>query len=205
MRRFLARGVKSLNPMRAWLWVLVASGCSLEATLLPDGIIERAGVRAEVDVDGASVRLKLDNVGRRPVRLTYEDVSLDGKRHYGVMRSGPQRFVARGFFVAAPHRVLYPRLEPWPRPLHLELRAGPAGMPEGVLEPGGSLDGGLDFEPLERDEERVNFNLKLVDPDTGEQFGLVTVPVRDHTRTQVGLSTGGDGLLQGAGQAQAAR
>lgn len=197
--------MKSLNPMRAWLWVLVASGCSLEATVLPDGIIERAGVRAEVDVDGSSVRLKLDNVGRRPVRLTYEDVSLDGKRHYGVMRTGPQRFVSRGFYVAAPHRALYPRLEPWPRPLHVELMAGPAGLPEGVLEPGGSLDGRLDFEPVERDEQRVNFNLKLVDPDTSEQFGLITVPLATNPGPQRRLSTRVDGLFEGSEQAQAAR
>ncbi len=50
-------------------------------------------------------------------------------------------------------------------------------MPEGVLEPGGSIAGFLYFEDVEdTDIQQVDFTVALVDADTEEGIGTARIP-----------------------------
>lgn len=48
-------------------------------------------------------------------------------------------------------------------------------LPEGVIAPGGRVSGFVFFEKVE-DVRRVTFMARLIDADTGQQFGEVAVP-----------------------------
>lgn len=104
------------------------------------------------------------------------------------------RFQSKGFFVAQFYRKQYPAYEPWPRSINTRspteaiassLLAADLpsadmvadGLPEGVLENGGFVTGYLFFDRVEPRETRVNFNLRLSDPDSTEQFGQITIPL----------------------------
>lgn len=104
------------------------------------------------------------------------------------------RFQSKGFFVAQFYKKQYPAYEPWPRSINTRsptesisnalLAANlPSadmvadGLPEGVLESGGMVSGYLFFDRVEPKETRVNFNLRLTDPDSTEQFGQITIPL----------------------------
>ena len=104
------------------------------------------------------------------------------------------RFQSRGFFVAQFYKKQYPAYEPWPRSINTRspsesisnaLLAADLpsadmvadGLPEGVLENGGMVSGYLFFDRVEPKETRVNFNLRLTDPDNTEQFGQITIPL----------------------------
>lgn len=49
-------------------------------------------------------------------------------------------------------------------------------LPEGVLEPGGRLEGFVYFEEVDPDLERVRFRADLVDPRDGTRFGEISIP-----------------------------
>lgn len=51
------------------------------------------------------------------------------------------------------------------------------GLPEGVLEDGGSVSGFVYFQKVPGSLDRVDFRAELVDARTGEEFGTVTVPL----------------------------
>ena len=50
-------------------------------------------------------------------------------------------------------------------------------LPEGVLEPGGHVDGFVYFQGVMRREDRVRFDLKLIDGNSNEQLGEAVVPL----------------------------
>ncbi len=51
------------------------------------------------------------------------------------------------------------------------------GLPEGVIEDGGSVSGFVYFQKVPGSLDRVDFRAELVDARTGEEFGTVTVPL----------------------------
>jgi len=50
-------------------------------------------------------------------------------------------------------------------------------IPEGVLEPGGSISGFLYFEPVDPEEQQVTFRTNLVDAARGHAFGEIQFPL----------------------------
>jgi len=50
-------------------------------------------------------------------------------------------------------------------------------IPEGVLEPGGSISGFLYFEPVAAEVQRVTFRANLVDAAQGHAFGEIQFPL----------------------------
>lgn len=49
-------------------------------------------------------------------------------------------------------------------------------LPEGVVEPGGSVEGFLYFQRLREDATEATFTLRLVDAESGESLGEVAIP-----------------------------
>lgn len=103
-------------------------------------------------------------------------------------------FRARGFHVA-PHLARgYPTLRPYARPftydpiyfdrfhtatVHIPLPTEEMvrqALPEGVIDPGGEVEGFIYFEPVPADLDRVSFQVDLVDGDTGDQFAEAEIP-----------------------------
>lgn len=66
----------------------------------------------------------------------------------------------------------YPPLERVPLPSGDMVQKA---LPEGVIAPGGRVSGFVFFEKVE-DVRRVTFAARLIDADTGEQFGEVALP-----------------------------
>ncbi|PTL83289.1 hypothetical protein [Vitiosangium sp. GDMCC 1.1324] len=53
-------------------------------------------------------------------------------------------------------------------------------LPEGTLKPGGNVTGFLYFQNVGNREGQVTLQARLVDADTGEQFGTVSIPFGVH-------------------------
>ncbi|MBK7857168.1 MAG: hypothetical protein IPJ65_00835 [Archangiaceae bacterium] len=158
------------------------------------------------------VRVKVENASGRPVRVAYADFSLSGEKQYRalpLLDSDVQasvraqsveyvtphvaRFPASGFYVAPLYAEQYPKLEPWPRALHLNpaSKAGVAlvaeelpsadmlsyGLPEGVLENAGAITAFVYFPRVGATEKALQFRFELVDPDTMARFGTVAIPL----------------------------
>jgi hypothetical protein len=49
-------------------------------------------------------------------------------------------------------------------------------IPEGVIEPGGSVSGFLYFQPISGDLDRVTFKADLMDGDDGQRLGALELP-----------------------------
>ncbi|HEX8435085.1 hypothetical protein [Archangium sp.] len=64
-------------------------------------------------------------------------------------------------------------LPPEPLPTRDMLRRA---LPEGTLEPGGTVTGFLYFQDVSEREGSVTLQARLVDARTGEQFGTLTIP-----------------------------
>jgi hypothetical protein len=60
---------------------------------------------------------------------------------------------------------------PWPTPTMLR-----HALPEGVIAPGGDVDGYVYFERVDLDQSRVHLRADVVDPETGRILGEVTIP-----------------------------
>jgi hypothetical protein len=108
-------------------------------------------------------------------------------------------FVHRGFHVAAPYGLYYPGLDPWTGPFALgaypyeqQWRSWPVelptpdmvarALPEGVLEPGGMVEGFIYFQGLPGDEQRAVLEVALADARSGEALGRATLPFEYHGR-----------------------
>lgn len=152
------------------------------------------------------VLVTITNDGKAPVRLRYNEFSLvapTGQRYAAIppfnvrgTEVEPIEEVAEysGFRVAPYHARYYPWLEPYagefpfdefyystyyPRFVRIELPTGDMiqkALPEGVLEPGGSISGFLYFENVGSDVKRVDFTADLVNAATGRHFGAVRIP-----------------------------
>jgi hypothetical protein len=103
------------------------------------------------------------------------------------------RFLHRGFWVAPPLARFYVGLPPWPDPFlydpfyydrwyvswPVELPTRDMleqALPEGVVENGGAVSGFLYFDPSARRENRVVFEMQLVDARDGSGFGKIDIP-----------------------------
>lgn len=64
----------------------------------------------------------------------------------------------------------------WPSEVDLEAVRARA-LPEGVVRPGGRVDGFLYFRQLTPEGGRAVFRADLVDADTGEQFAVAEIPL----------------------------
>ena len=98
------------------------------------------------------------------------------------------------FTVAQPYAGLYPSIRAYTRPYTYDRTyydryatvyrdvALPTDemlaqvLPEGVVEPGGNVRGFLYFEHVPDDAGRVRFRADVVNADTGEAFGEVSIP-----------------------------
>jgi hypothetical protein len=49
-------------------------------------------------------------------------------------------------------------------------------LPEGTLEPGGTVTGFIYFQGVSEREGSVTLQARLVDARTGEQFGTLSIP-----------------------------
>ena len=105
-------------------------------------------------------------------------------------RTAP-RFHHRRFYVAPHYGYYYPGYPlwaspfpyasfgptpySWPQRLPTEDMIAEA-LPEGVLEPGGHVDGFVYFQGVTQREDHVKFDFKLVDGSTQQQVGEAVVP-----------------------------
>lgn len=103
-------------------------------------------------------------------------------------------FTYTGFTVAPYYANLYPTLDPYADPFYHDPLYYDAydtywaeiglptedmlrrALPEGVIAPGGEVQGFLYFEEVDPDLDRVEFRAQLVDPRTGNMFETLTVP-----------------------------
>jgi hypothetical protein len=107
----------------------------------------------------------------------------------------------RDFEIAGDYAVLYPDMPAYEGAFEATTvdayrsRAGsaePAGIrdqellastiPEGVIRPGGRVEGTLWFENIDQADSTLAFTMDLVDASTGEEFGTIQVPF-DLTRS----------------------
>lgn len=107
---------------------------------------------------------------------------------------GSPAFTYSGFEVAPYHAPMYPGMTAYGSPFtydpvyydryytyweRIELpttRMLSLALPEGVIQPGGSVSGYLYFEKLDDDVERVRFRADLVAAGEGAMFGEVSIP-----------------------------
>jgi hypothetical protein len=159
----------------------------------------------------APIWVRLDNRGRRPVRVMYKDLGLELPSRvrvtplppFSMRTQGPLRVSAvrapafhhHGFYVAPGYGFYYPGVRPWHRPLPYDpffydtyyarwrvplptedmLRGA---LPEGVLEPGGSVSGFLYFPDIPKDAQGVfTFEAKLPDETAGNYVARLDVPL----------------------------
>jgi hypothetical protein len=103
-------------------------------------------------------------------------------------------FTYNNFYVAPYYASAYPTMTPYADPFYYdpvyydryytawESIALPTEemiaevLPEGVLDPGGRVEGFLYFERVDPDTPRVRFRADLVNANTGEEFGEVSIP-----------------------------
>jgi len=103
-------------------------------------------------------------------------------------------FIHRGFHIAPAYRTLYPGWDYWAGPFAYDpwyydayatyWREIPLptptmqarGLPEGVLDPAGHLEGWLYFEHVDPDHDQVVLRYDLVDADTGREAGEMRIP-----------------------------
>jgi hypothetical protein len=182
------------------LAVELVAGVELEVDGAP-----ALGLRPGTEDLVSAVRLKVRNLSGVPLRLRYEDLRLleaDGSQRLAlppwrvdsrVFDEIDPAFVWDRFFVAEPYtpfvrggpllwsgpfsadplyrESLFPR---WPPALPtLEMLA--YALPEGVLLPGGSVDGFVYFEGTPVQSQRVTFAFDLFNADTGALLGQAAV------------------------------
>lgn len=99
-------------------------------------------------------------------------------------------FVYDRFFVAPYLSPLYPGVTAFTDPFLFdpfyydqwrEVRLPTAEMvrralPEGVVQPGGSVSGFLYFEEVDDDDEMLQFRANLMNARTSQRFGVITIP-----------------------------
>jgi len=158
------------------------------------------------------VRVTVENESGRPLRIRFKEFALvapDGDTHAALPPFDIEKAVTRPVttpafpsFTVAPH--LSPHYPGWPAftGMFAHDRAyygdyGPAtrrvglpsramvenALPEGVLDSGGSVSGFLYFEQVAPEDREVVFRTELVDAESEEQYGAVTIPFRVETGT----------------------
>jgi hypothetical protein len=78
----------------------------------------------------------------------------------------------------APDQGYYNMYYPYMQQVHLPTQSMlRKGIPEGVIKPGGYVDGFLYFKKVDPSLNEVSFVAKLQDAKTGRQFGTISVPL----------------------------
>jgi hypothetical protein len=103
-------------------------------------------------------------------------------------------FSHRGFYVAPHFAWIYPGFAPWPYgpwaydPLYYDRWYGywpeplpsedmlEQALPEGAVGNGGSVSGYVYFQTPETRDEQLEFEMTLVDANTGDEFGTIEIP-----------------------------
>ncbi|RJP75253.1 MAG: hypothetical protein C4524_12000 [Candidatus Zixiibacteriota bacterium] len=129
--------------------------------------------------------------GRRYAALPPFEV--EGAIHEPVVVDNP-RFYHHRFFVAPFYARYYPGMPAYRGPIYHDPLyhqryltywrevALPTeemirqALPDGVIEPGGSVSGFLYFEAIEPETEALSLRADLVDAVSGERFGTVSIP-----------------------------
>ncbi len=106
------------------------------------------------------------------------------------------RFRHRQFYIAPQYEYYYPGYPLWGSPFpYTYFGGGPyswprtlptddmiaEALPEGVLEPGGQVDGFVYFQGVTQRETRVRFDYKLYDARADSTLGEVIIPLRVKT------------------------
>ncbi|MBK7857659.1 MAG: hypothetical protein IPJ65_03315 [Archangiaceae bacterium] len=125
---------------------------------------------------------------------TAQPTRVDYRRGRQPARVTP-RFHQRGYYIAPHYGPYYPGYATWgfpfpysdygtyawPQQLPTEDMISEA-LPEGVLEAGGHVDGFIYFQGVPSREEKVEFDLRLVNGETGVALGAATIPMRVRLR-----------------------
>jgi len=93
--------------------------------------------------------------------------------HYGPIYPGLSLYGSRFFHDPHYHDTYYSYWEQQPLPTEYMLEQA---LPEGALDPGGSLEGYLYFQKVPQRMGSVTLRYDLVDPDTNERFGEIRIP-----------------------------
>ncbi|RKG91768.1 hypothetical protein D7V97_41600 [Corallococcus sp. CA053C] len=97
-------------------------------------------------------------------------------RGYGPSYYGPWGYGPWG----SPFYSPYPYALSYQEPLPTEDMINNA-LPEGTLEPGGTLEGFVYFQGVAHREDKVTLQVRLVDAGTGEPFGMLDIPFQVST------------------------
>lgn len=165
------------------------------------------GVPRNLEAESIPLLVEITNNGERPLRLRYNEMQLvaPGGETFSaippynvegdVAENVDVRFRGSGFRVAPYLSRFYTVYDPFtgtffydrvyydryvPTSINVELPSSDMismAMPEGVLEPGGSITGFLYFEDVEdTDIQQVDFTVALVDANTEESIGTARIP-----------------------------
>ena len=165
------------------------------------------GVPQNLEAESIPLLVEITNNGDQPIRLRYNEMQLvapDGSTFNAippysvegdVAENVDVRFRGTGFHVAPYLSRYYTVYDPFtgtffydrvyydryvPASINVELPTSDMismALPEGVLDPGGRIQGFLYFEDVEDlDIPSVDFTVALVDANTEERIGTVTIP-----------------------------
>ncbi|MHB1169261.1 MAG: hypothetical protein ACYC28_08270 [Longimicrobiales bacterium] len=164
------------------------------------------GVPANLEAESIPLLVEITNDGDQPLRLRYNEMQLvapDGRTFNAIPPFNVEgdvaervdvRFRGSGFHVAPYLSRYYTVYDPFtgtffydrvyydryvPTSINVELPSSDMismALPEGVLEPGGSITGFLYFEDVEdTDIGQVDFTVALVNAQSEERIGTVTI------------------------------
>lgn len=165
------------------------------------------GMPRNLEAESIPLLVEITNNGERPLRLRYNEMQLvapNGETFNAippyrvegdVAENVDVRFRGTGFLIAPYLSRYYPLYDPFtgtflydrgyydrfvPAAINVELPTTDMismALPEGVLEPGGSITGFLYFEDVEDlDIPSVNFTVALVHAGSEERIGTVEIP-----------------------------
>jgi len=165
------------------------------------------GTPKNLEAESIPLLVEITNNSDRPLRLRYNEMQLvapNGQTFNAippfrvegdVAENVDVRFRGSGFLVAPYLSRYYPIYDPFtgafffdrvyydrfvPASINVELPTADMiamALPEGVLEPGGSISGFLYFEDVEDlNIPSVDFTLALVDAKTEDRIGTVQIP-----------------------------
>jgi hypothetical protein len=160
--------------------------------------------RGRLDAVLAPVLVSIENRSGRPLRVTYNELTLAGANGFRMAALPPFQvaaqnvtpvpapaFVSARFSMAPWQAPFYPAFGVWPGPFAFDTLyfdrwypAWPsqpntdvlqAALPEGVVEDGGRVQGFVYFRTEPRGTP-VRFLFALLDANTGHPFGMIDIP-----------------------------
>jgi hypothetical protein len=136
---------------------------------------ELVGAKEKVLVAQAPYALEIDGAVVRPVLLPQNylgpEPGFTPAPHYRTPDG-------RTFFPRAPwnYDEYTPKYNLWSYPLPTKDMLA-KGIPEGVLDPGGTITGFLYFAKIPADLERPIFKMEMVNAESGNSFGTIRIPM----------------------------